>query len=134
MSSRYEMIESNISELKYGDIFKFGKQAWDPLYRLESVNFYHDKKGQWLKEFEEECRICFHLLSPYHNNGFKGMFKWSDTNTIDQPVYIPKFLLCEWKKQKGKPCIPHGEHREIFTYRLNEINISDKYCNPKIQY
>lgn len=128
--------ESTVSELKYGDIFKFGDEVWDGLNRLHSLHFYNNKIQKWveLEYFNKDCRICFWLLSSYSDNGFKGVFKWSDTNRLDQKVYIPEFKLCEWKRLKGKPCIAHGGNRQVFTYQLNEINISTEYYLPTDKY
>lgn len=121
--------ESTVANLKHGDIFKLGRQVWDGILRLDSIHFYNDKLQKWVerKDFNSDCRICFWLLSPYYDDGFKGVFKWSDTNTLEEKVYIPEFKLCEWKRLKGKPCTAHGNHREVFPYQLNEINISKEY-------
>ena len=47
----------------------------------------------------------------------------------DIQVYIPKFYLCEFKKTKGRPCIPVSNCRHFLPNNLNKINLSDKYCS-----
>ena len=125
--------KTTVKDLKHGDIFKFrGTNCWDSTCRFDSLTYFNDKIGKWQDFYTKDCRICFHLLNV--SNGKFYAIKWSDTNSLDEIVYIPQYPRCEWKRLKGQPCIPHGNHREIFSSKLNDINISTEYCITGYHY
>lgn len=111
-----------VGQLKKGDIFKFGPNCWDSVNRHENTVFYNDRLEKWQDEWNKDCRICFWLTSPYGNGKFKGMFKWSDTNSLDQIVYIPEYGTSNWKRLKGQYVWIMSNQHYPFHFPLNDIN------------
>ena len=108
-----------LSELKKGDIFKFGIDFWDEENRLHSVE--KQSNGKYLiifigMDFQGNIETAFG----------NGSFTWRDK---DVEVFIPVYYLSEHKKTKGLPCVPVGQQRHIMPKNLNEINKSNIYCN-----
>lgn len=107
-----------LTKLTKGDIFKFGSECWDSLHRFHSLTRYKDG------------RYCINLMGVSYRGdvkkAFSNCFTWRDT---DIEVFIPMFYLCEFKKTKGIPCIPVSNHRIFLPENLNQLNLSDKYCN-----
>ena len=100
-----------VSGLNGGDIFSFGENSWDAAYRFEGVRFYDDSSSMWKSEFKVGCRICFWLSSIFGDGRFRGTVKWSNTNSMEQIVYIPQYPMSAHKKTKDKYCIPIGNQR-----------------------
>lgn len=107
-----------LTKLTKGDIFKFDNQSWDSLYRFYSLIKHKD--GRFL------INLMGILYKGEIKKAFANSFTWRD---IDVEVFIPTFYLCEFKKTKGIPCIPVSNHRIFFPTNLNQLNLSDKYCN-----
>lgn len=106
-----------LTDLKKGDIFKFGDKGWDDLYRLHSVELIDNR---YLISFIG-VRYAGNIQTCNANS-----FTWRDTNI---QVYIPKFYLSEQRRTKGIPCIPVSNMRHLFPDNLNPINKSDIYCS-----
>lgn len=108
---------SVLTSLVKGDIFKFGDKPWDSLHRFHSLN-----------TIDNRYLIHFIGLS-YSGDISKALansFTWREE---DIEVFIPKFYLCEFKKSKGKPCIPVSNHRIFLSDNLNPINLSNIFCS-----
>ena len=107
-----------ITELKKGDIFKWGNKSWDEEHRFHSIEQYPDG------------RYCIMLMGVrFAGNVEKAgwhAFTWRDT---DVDIFIPIYYLCEFKKSRGIPCVPVNNHRQFLPTNLNAINMSDVYCN-----
>ena len=110
-----------LSELKKGDIFKFGDKGWDFMHRFHSLTIYPD--GRY---FINLMGIGFQgdIEKAFGN----GSFTWRD---IDEIVWIPKFYLSEQRRTKGLPCIPFKDQRLICPSNLNECNLSNTFCEGK---
>lgn len=105
------------TDLKKGDIFKYGSQPWNCLNRFHSL------------EVTESGRINLNLMAIGFNGDVETCFPIYFTyREKDQEVFIPKFFLSENRNSKGRPCIPVNTHRNLLPSNLNEINKSDKYC------
>jgi len=107
-----------IVDLKKGDIYQDGPNTWDGLFRFH--NYYQLPNGQ--------LRILLMGLN------FQGKVENALANSFtnrpaNHEVYIPVFYKCEFKKTKGIPCIPVNNHRNFFPQNLNQINISNKFCD-----
>lgn len=109
-----------VGQLQIGDIFSFGPNVWDTQYKLHEIEFFYN--DHWVDNYTSNCRICFWLSYIYGNGAFRGMFKWSDTNSLEQVVYIPKYSLSTWKRLKGQYVYIISNQQYPFGYKLNEIN------------
>ncbi len=109
---------AKLTDLKKGDIFKFGDKPWDAEHRFHSL---HKKEG-------ERYNIWFMGIS-YAGDIEKARttsFTWRDN---DEEVWIPKYLLSEQRRTKGTPCLPVSNHRIFYPMNLNKINLSEVYCS-----
>ena len=106
-----------LKNLQKGDIFQDGKNTWDGIYRFHSCEII-------------DGRLFIKLMSLNYRGEVAtckpNSFTWRN---IEHEVYIPVLYKCEFKKSKGIPCIPVHNHRIFYPNNLNNINISDKYCN-----
>ena len=107
---------AKLSELSKGDIFLFDPRFGE-LHRLHSISKH--KNGSFDIYF-----IGFNYAGDV-STAKANSFTLRD---CDIQVYIPKFYLCEFKKTKGRPCIPVSNCRHFLPNNLNKINLSDKYC------
>jgi hypothetical protein len=106
-----------LSELKKGDIFKFGDKDWDAKHKLHSLV---------IKPNGKIVIFFFSINFQGTNEEAKSdSFTWRDT---DVEVFIPKFYLSEQRRTKGLPCIPVSNMRHIIGGEVNPINMSDVYC------
>ena len=107
-----------LTDLKKGDIFQFGNKPWDAIHRLFCVIKSED--GRFLISF---MRITF---DGDIEKSKSNSFTWRDK---DVQVFVPKFLLSEQRRTKGKPCVPVSNQRSIFPSNLNQINLSTVFCS-----
>lgn len=105
-----------LTDLKRNDLFRFDK-------RFGSLERFHS-----LEQIDN--RYLIKLISLNYmgdiNTCNAYAFIWRDNN---DEIFIPKFYLSEHKKNRGLPCIPVSNERRYFNFKLNDINISDIYCN-----
>lgn len=110
---------AKITTLSKGDLFKFDF-PFGRLHRFHSLSI------------ESDGRLLIYLMGVNFegniNNAHSNSFTWRD---CDVDVFVPRFYLCESKKTRGVPCLPVGVERLLLPNNLNEVNLSDKYCNGK---
>lgn len=108
-----------LSELKKGDIFKFGDKFWDTEHRFHSI-------------LERNGKPYIMLMSLNYSGDIEKSkwtsYTWRDK---DEDVWIPKYFLSEYSKTYGMPCVPHSDQRIIYPSNLNQINLSDVYCSGR---
>lgn len=102
-----------ISDLKKGDMFKFGKQSWDEAHRFHSI----EKKGKQYYIFF----ISLNYLGDVQVSKWNS-YTWSDD---DIEVFIPKYLLSEQRRTKGKPCIPVSNNRIVLGINIGMMLLSN---------
>lgn len=110
-----------LSELKKGDIFKFGDKSWDFPRRFHSLKIYLD--GRYFINF-----MGIGYQGDIDKAFGNGSFTWRDNDEI---VWLPEFYLSEQRKTKGKPCLPFKDQRQIYPSNLNECNLSNVFCEGK---
>ncbi len=109
-----------LTDLKKGDIFKFGDKNWDEEHRFHSLS---QRENGWYD--------IFFMGNSFEGNIEKAYFHSFTLRKENVQIFIPVYLLCEHRKTKGIPCIPQGSHRILLANNLNEINKSNVYCEGK---
>lgn len=106
-----------LTDLKKGDIFKFGDKHWDYEYRFHSL------------QENENGTYTIYLIYPNFSGDIKSA-KWTSFTKRDSnvDVFLPVYYLSEQKRTKGIPCIPVSNKRHILPKNLNPINLSNTYC------
>ena len=106
-----------LSELKKGDIFKFGDKPWDFEHRFHSM-------------YQENGQYQILLMGIYYLGDIEKAKANSHTNREkDEDVWVPKYFLSEHRKTYGLPCVPNKDQRMIYPSNLNPINLSNVYCS-----
>lgn len=107
-----------LTDLKKGDVFKFGPKDWDSEHRFHSL------------QIKEDGRYTIFLMGLMYNGIVEkanwNSFTWRDE---DEEIFIPVYYLSEQRRTKGMPCVPVSNERHILPSNLNEINLSDIYCS-----